>query len=540
MGSTLLSTKKDLGVTKDSPYFDVNGRSVFFFADPPHLKKAERNNLFAHQVVHKITHEFCNWDLIRSAFIADTDEDEKYLPRIQKPAIFLQKPRDKMKVSYAARAISGSMVYAIKRMLKEGKIIDHHGQAPFLLKFLSTFDLLFDLFNSSNSDQKKSREPFQGNEDQLKILGDAKELLESIEIKTRLDSKLKIHAKRLKTKKGSEIATVPVSFIKCWLSNINAITMFFTYMQNQYSVESIPMRKINQDCLENFFGQVRSQNGSNLMPNAKQFASAFKKLYVNGIFKTSVNTNSEGDFPNLLSIMNSSPVVEEPEYVPDSETDTVVDMTPLFSPDEEFRNNLEIWMNSANEEVNVFLSGFFVKKLLRKHECDSCKPILISETPHPIILLKMQECGTTLISPSPNFAKYLKILFLCWQKYAPEYMLSKNLVKNVAEVLKHVPIEHFLSCECIPQDWFIRYFVTVRFHLLFKAWKDLIKNRKVKFLKVSNPLTDAQILELENEMEVEILEDENEVILEASEGTFQEYEEVENLYIIDDENFEED
>lgn len=43
----------------------------------------------------------------------------------------------------------------------------------------------------------------------------------------------------------------------------------------------IPVKEVNQDSLENFFGLVRSQAGGVVRPNAQQFSWSFKKLFNN-------------------------------------------------------------------------------------------------------------------------------------------------------------------------------------------------------------------------------------------------------------------
>lgn len=65
MGSNLLKTKKNLGITNESSYFNVNGEQIFFFADSPHLRKATRNMLFKNKLVDSATKDSSTWNLIR-------------------------------------------------------------------------------------------------------------------------------------------------------------------------------------------------------------------------------------------------------------------------------------------------------------------------------------------------------------------------------------------------------------------------------------------------------------------------------------------
>lgn len=120
MGPNLMATKRALNVSNDNPHFIMNGRKRFFLVDVPHLLKALRNNLLKHCLFNTLTNEFANWDLILKAFMKDNDADEKLLPKLNKKAIFLDAPRDKMRVSYAAKVISGSMAFAISTFIETG------------------------------------------------------------------------------------------------------------------------------------------------------------------------------------------------------------------------------------------------------------------------------------------------------------------------------------------------------------------------------------------------------------------------------------
>lgn len=471
MGSNLLATKKFMGITEDKQYFEVNNRKVFYFTDPCHLEKARRNNMHAHQFVNKETEEFCNWDLIKAAYLSDCENDEKYLPRIKRDAIFLPQNRDKMKVSYATKVFSGSMCAAIRRMLDEGKISDEQDQAPYLLQHLRASDRVFDIFNSSYSDKKKSRAPFAASPEQMKALHEQEMLLTTLEVRTRVDSKLKIHEKR-QSKQEQKVRT---SFISCSLANIRALPVFFKYLQDKYNVTEVPMRRINQDPLENFFGQARSQQGGNEKPNGQQFQSSYKKLSINSVLKTSLNTNSEGDFPTLISCMTKPPVPDDPpidEFVP-------------FLPDEEFFQRLRKYREDPSSP-NMFLSGFFVKKYLKKHDCEACKTHLVSEEKDSSIMIKEQECQMEYISPTPAFAKYLKTLFLCLKDYLATYLLESHVVKQLTSVLIKVPCPIQPDCDEFPLmlEWLIHYFVQTRLYLQFKEWRSYVKKGTTTFLDV--------------------------------------------------------
>lgn len=59
-------------------------------------------------------------------------------------------------------------------------------------------------------------------------------------------------------------------------------------------------RRLNQDCLENFFGKVRRQGGNNLNPTPVQFVRASKKLSCMDLMKCTDTFNCVPDVDTLL------------------------------------------------------------------------------------------------------------------------------------------------------------------------------------------------------------------------------------------------
>lgn len=59
-------------------------------------------------------------------------------------------------------------------------------------------------------------------------------------------------------------------------------------------------RRLNQDCLENFFGKVRQQNGNCRNPTPIQFTRSFKKLFALDFFNEIDESNCLEDFDNIL------------------------------------------------------------------------------------------------------------------------------------------------------------------------------------------------------------------------------------------------
>ena len=63
--------------------------------------------------------------------------------------------------------------------------------------------------------------------------------------------------------------------------------------------------RLNQDCIENFFCQVRSSGGSWDNPNASQFRGAYRALAVQNLMVTSKVANCEADLDEYLRSLSA-------------------------------------------------------------------------------------------------------------------------------------------------------------------------------------------------------------------------------------------
>lgn len=530
MGSNLLKTKKYLEVTHERPYFDLNGKRIFFFADPPHLIKATRNNVFKNKLVDVQTKEFCNWDLIRSAFYAD-NQSEKLLPRITQKAIDLPDNRDKMRVKYAAKTLSGSMAYAIQRMLREGRIADTEDQAPYLLRVIRTTNGLFDVFNSDTRFIKLNKQPFRKSKEQLDILSEGKALFSQMEVQRRVDKPSKSSQKRAKTEDQTD-KKLYVQFIKQWQNNITALPLLFDELHQKYDVTELPTKRINQDCIENFFGQIRAKGGASLKPNAMQFGHAFKKLFVTNVLNVSAGTNCESEFCEmLLKIGQDLPA--EPEHPAEFE----------FYPDRSFSNKIIEWRQ--NTERNMILSGYWIRKIFTQHDCNVCREALLLKDKTSDMLSKESECNTTLIWPSNDFAQYVNTLTLCFDDLIMDYINEANVVRKLSTILKYIEFEHAPPCDTfinITMRWFLKFFTRTNIYFLLKRWKNDAKgDKKLKFLSMKHfNEADAQetyedVIYLDDndvEVAVDLMPDNN---FNVCEDDTEQYDSM-DVYYVDEEN----
>ena len=97
---------KALGVTVDSPQFDVDGCPVIALFDVPHIFKCLRNCLFQHNI--HVDGQTMSWDHVKQFFQLDVNRVVRTAPKLTNDHIMVG-PFRKMKVKLATQVLSRSV-----------------------------------------------------------------------------------------------------------------------------------------------------------------------------------------------------------------------------------------------------------------------------------------------------------------------------------------------------------------------------------------------------------------------------------------------
>ena len=92
------------------------------------------------------------------------------------------------------------------------------------------------------------------------------------------------------------------------------------------SVTSLCTKRLNQDPLENHFGEIRQQGGNSDTPTPIQFARSFRTVFYQTYLSPS-NGNCAQDFDSILATVGTN----YQNFVDDSADITEEDETPEFS-----------------------------------------------------------------------------------------------------------------------------------------------------------------------------------------------------------------
>jgi hypothetical protein len=281
--------KNHLGVSTEKPYFMHKDQKIVCMYDPPHLMKNVRNNLRENGFL--VSGERVCWEHIEKFYKEDCKLPIRCAPKLSDKH-FMLPVFSSMRVRLATQILSSSVAKGIGLFASLNVI---PGECLKTGKFCQFFDQLFNSFNSASL---KSGKPFehalQSSSTHWAFFGEAKEYLQSIR-----------PAKR---------QSLPC--LSGWVQNINAVR----FLQERLDSQPLFTRRLNQDCIENLFFQIRSKGGSRENPDSEQFRGAIRDVMVDKIMLTSDTKNCEDDSDNFLASLNSFTHVSPPTAAKENDT----------------------------------------------------------------------------------------------------------------------------------------------------------------------------------------------------------------------------
>ena len=378
---------RDLGVTQDDPFFNDFGYPIHVTADVPHLLKSARNCIYSN--VMSDGEGNIHWGIIMWVFDSCTKSEYSYIPRVTLDHVDLPAFGGKMKVKFATQVLSRSMSVAIKTLLeqklklisKEDKIEVEIKDAISTAEFCENFNDLFDILNSSYSQQNRTEnhKPLRINSESWKRLDEIKNWLLSLKV---LDS-------------DNEDKSNRFTFLQGFIQTINATKLLMQDLVANFGFEYLYTRHFCQDALENTFSTIRRFGGCNDSPTCRLFEASFLKAATMNVKKISKVTNCEGDATkNLLTFRdckNTEDIdldkcafmqpVSDPlplcTVIDDIKSDKItkdIDTNESENPDKS-RSNTDKRNNKDKIDENVirYVGGFIARMLHRKHKRMDCK-----------------------------------------------------------------------------------------------------------------------------------------------------------------------
>lgn len=233
------------------------------------------------------SHGKASGHIIKKIYDNELKQSDRLLPKLT-DLHFHFDTFDKMRVYLATQILSESCAAAIDKMLDKnfftGKDIQ---QARATSVFCRNMNTLFDLMNSKteNDENVMKRGISEGNIDKLK---DLKVYVDSLE----------------------QIQTKKVFWIDGLKLTVNAVIGY--YEENLRGTNyRLFTRFLNQDPLENLFGEIRKQNGNGQNPYLLDFLRILSRIITTKMDMSSMSRNCEWDKSSELTLIDLSKIKQD-------------------------------------------------------------------------------------------------------------------------------------------------------------------------------------------------------------------------------------
>lgn len=299
---TNLTMCKLFGATLDlyspsfKPYIIVRDVRIYIFLDACHMIKLVRNNISSNNVLYDDKGDEIRWqyfvDLVNM-------KDRGFTHTHKMNQAHINWRQKKMKVDLAVQTISGSTASAIEFLMNED-ISEFAGAGP-TIKFIRTFNCLFDVFNSKNVENENLFKRCLNAENAAQIFNAFETAIPYIK------------ALKLKNDKGKMVlvckSKIKTGF-KGFIRNMIALKSLYQEMvEDKMLLVAIKTYYLQQDPLEILFGKIRALGRFNCNPTCEQFSAAFRKLlgYNTIMYSKLSNCNLTENCPsnpysNILSV----------------------------------------------------------------------------------------------------------------------------------------------------------------------------------------------------------------------------------------------
>ena len=486
-----------LGVCADRPFFDhpTTEEPVFFMFDPPHLMKSIRNALVNYDIGFEGGF-IASWKFVKALWSLDTVRSLRLVPRLTAKHIFLGLGK-KMSVRLAVQVFSHSVHAGLMTYKERGLLPSEAEQTAVFIKQMND---LWDAFNCSDLHGRGLKQVItRGNLfDRLRFLDVSASFIQSL---TFHHTKNNVSKTYLPSKTG---LLVTISAYKALARRL--------LCDSPARLNFLIGRRLNQDCVENCFSQVRRDKGSfyEMMPCWRALGNL--KCVAASTFLAHVrksNANCQGDDDSVLvdlfhtlketghqkkgevldlsfsEISSQSQVSRESISSRSSSQAAIQEM---------WRNSLENKQQMIESDASEYVSGYIVHKLLSKEtdisNCTVCLLSITAETDEmsPFFSYKsFVNPSTGLQCPSAEFVTMVSTwdrqFRLCFNSVCRQRQLRLCISKILFS--KCVSVAHFLpDChkKCI-LEFCLELFVKIRIFKEVKTCNHNLKRDRVASLR---------------------------------------------------------
>ena len=170
-GSNFEKTFKQLGVTVDKPFFEVDDKKFYVYRDPPHIIKNARNFLEKSPVHVPNCYGKASWSHLQQLYHLDLENSIRHAHKLTETHLSNLKFGNRMKVKLAVNVLSYTLYAALSFMVASNKLTN---EALATAMYCKWWNAIFDALNSLHSkDSVFLRRPLNLKKGQtLKFLGE--------------------------------------------------------------------------------------------------------------------------------------------------------------------------------------------------------------------------------------------------------------------------------------------------------------------------------------------------------------------------------
>lgn len=443
--------KSVLKISPEHPYFMVDELKIVYIFDVPHLLKSTRNNFFSYSF--KLPYGTTKKIYLEDMYKLDKTKQFRLTPRLTDSHLYPTNFQ-KMKVRLASQVFSHSVAVALSTYFSHNEI-DSSSFAT--ITFIEKMNELFDVLNYDNVTKHQA---FMGSDKQHKILEEAKLMFQYMKILNHLRD----ITKRMK-------------FIYGWLVTISSVLLLWGELkQNGYRF--LYTRNLNQDCLENYFGQMRNFCGNARNPTPIQFARAFKKFLIIKFFEHTEGANCIDDTLELLTSISPESIKNYEIFIKDNLPQAL-------------KVNTNDYINLETIEGNgfVYVVGYLLKKCLQKHSCNVCQQFSESKknvdsstffTYLKAFETQRLEVFGNLKTAPDDFVGYILELEKLFVDNFNDLLNLPNIGANLKFKFEQVAFSH--PCSKFPINYLLSLYTRLRIYYTIKYANRDIKSKKISKL----------------------------------------------------------
>lgn len=338
----------------------------------------------------------------------------------------------KMSVKLASQVFSDTVASGMLSIYSSGHLTCPSNSYCNTAKYILFINKLFDIFNSSNFEAIfSSKKVFSATPEQLQFLDEALKLLKTISVND--DT-------------GADI-TSSFNYLKGWILNINSLKRLWRFLSRS-GFQHIQTRRLCQDNLENYFGQIRMGGGRCVRITPYMFCNLFKKSWGLRYANLVTNGNCEPTAPNERFSPNiSNEIIESVCNDRLMQDLSWQEFQGLPRPEHSF-NRLGLDSNFEVDDVEVdffrdnafaYVSCYFYLKIFRAHTCSQPLPYLGDDfSVEYLFTHERQIHRCNLIKPPQGFLDYLKEIEIIFVREFDSICHRIGVGQLLFDKMKHV------------------------------------------------------------------------------------------------------